>query len=383
MRVLYLNPFSQEVSGPDESLRTLLGGLIPRGVEAHVVLPALGPQVPRYQALGATVHFAPLSVLRRDLSPDTALYPLRLARSTAAVAGLARSVQADLIHTNMEVLLEGVFASRLLRKPHVLHYRGNTLDSPKIVFDALVAIWTRGADTAYCISGATAEVFRRRGHREKVEVLYNPVDLAAFGPAAASPDVRTALGARPGRPLVGTVGRIHPRKDLETFVRAAAVIARAAPEARFAIVGAAEAEVEKAYQEQLSRLVAELGLKDRLTFAGARRDIAAVMRSLDIFVLTSRHEGFGRVVAEAMAAGRPVVVTDEGALPELVADGPAGLRAAPGDAEMFAERILALLRNPLEAAALGARAVEAAHKFDADAIAERVWRRYRELTSAR
>jgi hypothetical protein len=60
MRVLYLTPFSQEVSGPDESLRTLLGGLIPRGVEAHVVLPALGPQVPRYQALGATVHFAPL-----------------------------------------------------------------------------------------------------------------------------------------------------------------------------------------------------------------------------------------------------------------------------------------------------------------------------------
>lgn len=383
MRVLYLNPFSQEVSGPDESLRTLLGGLIPRGVEAHVVLPAPGPQVSRYRALGATVHFAPLSVLRRDLSPETALYPLRLARSTAAVADLARSVRADLIHTNMEVLLEGVLASTLLRTPHVLHYRGNTLDRPKIVFDALVAVWTRGADSVYCISGATAEVFRRRGHRDKVEVLYNPVDLAAFGPAAASADVRTALGARPGRPLIGTVGRIHPRKDLETFVRAAAVIARAAPETRFAIVGAAEAEVETAYQERLWRLVAELGLGDRLTFAGARRDIADVMRALDVFVLTSRHEGFGRVVAEAMAAGRPVVVTDEGALPELVADGPAGLRAAAGDAEAFAEGILRMLRDPAEASALGARAVEAARRFDASAIAERVWRRYRELTGGR
>ena len=68
MRVLYLNPFSQEVSGPDESLRAMLGVLVPTGVEAHVVLPAPGPQVERYQALGATVHFAPLAILRRDLS---------------------------------------------------------------------------------------------------------------------------------------------------------------------------------------------------------------------------------------------------------------------------------------------------------------------------
>ena len=94
---------------------------------------------------------------------------------------IARAVDADLIHTNMEVLLEGALAAALLRKPHVLHYRGNTLDRPKLVFDALVAAWTRGADTVYCISGATAELFRRRGHGDKVEVLYNPVDLAAFG----------------------------------------------------------------------------------------------------------------------------------------------------------------------------------------------------------
>jgi len=382
MRVLYLNPFSQEVSGPDESLRTLLGDLIPRGVEAHVVLPAAGPQVPRYQALGARVHFAPLSVLRRDLSLDAATYPLRLARSTVAVAALARSVEADLIHTNMEVLLEGVFASTLLRKPHVLHYRGNTLDRPKIVFDALVATWTRGADRVYCISGATAEVFRRRGHRDKVEVLYNPIDLAAFGPASPSPEVRATLGGRPGQPLVGTVGRIHPRKDLETFVRAAAAVARAVPETRFAIIGSAEAEVELAYQERLSRLVTELGLADHLTFAGARRDIPAVMRSLDLFVLTSRHEGFGRVVAEAMAAARPVVVTDEGALPELVADGPAGLCAAPGEADAFAQQILRLLRNPPDAAAFGTRARDAARKFDATTIGARVWDRYRQLTGA-
>src|SRR5450755_383694 len=104
MRVLYLNPFSQEVSGPDESLRTLLAALIPNGVEAHVVLPAPGPQVPRYEAIGATVHFAPLAILRRDLSLGAALYPVRLVRAAAAVTAIAREIDADLIHTNMEVL---------------------------------------------------------------------------------------------------------------------------------------------------------------------------------------------------------------------------------------------------------------------------------------
>jgi glycosyltransferase involved in cell wall biosynthesis len=348
-----------------------------------VALPALGPQVPRYEALGARVHVVPLAPLRRDLSVDTALYPLRLPRATAAVAALARTVGADLIHTNMEVLLEGGLAATLLRKPHVLHYRGNTLDRPKLVFDALVAAWTQGADTVYCISGATAEVFRRRGHHDKVEVLYNPVDLAAFGAPPVSEECRRALGGRPGAPLVGTVGRIHPRKDLETFVRAAALVARVRPEARFAVVGAAEADVERSYQAKLGELVRELGLEDRLVFAGARRDIPEVMRALDLFVLTSRHEGFGRVVAEAMAAARPVVVTDEGALPELVNNGEDGLLAPPGDAAAFAKQIIALLGDSRRAKELGARAARAAQRFDANAAADRVWARYQVLVGAR
>jgi glycosyltransferase involved in cell wall biosynthesis len=380
VRVLYLNPFSQEVSGPDESLRTLLGALVPLGVEPHVVLPAQGPQVPRYQALGAQVHFAPLAVLRRDLSIGAALYPARLARATAAVVSIARQVRADLIHTNMEVLLEGALAARILKIPHVLHYRGNTLDRPKLAFDALVGIWTRGADHVYCISGATAEVFRKRGHRgDEVEVLYNPVDVAAFAAAPASAAVRAELGGRPGVPLIGTVGRIHPRKDLETFVRAAAQVALRVPQVRFVVVGAAEAPVEQIYAERLSRLVAELGLQDRLTFAGARRDVAAVMHALDIFVLTSRHEGFGRVVAEAMAAGRPVVATAEGALPELLDGGSLGRLAPAEDAAAFAEQMGSLLADRDAAAALGGAAAVAARQFDAPAIAARVWTRYRGL----
>jgi glycosyltransferase involved in cell wall biosynthesis len=383
MRVLYLNPFSQEVSGPDESLRTLLAALSPRGVEAHVALPAPGPQVDRYRALGATVHFVPLAPLRRDLSLGTAVYPARFLRSVALVRGLARRIGAELIHTNMEVLLEGGLVARSLAIPHVLHYRGNTLDRPARVFDALTAIWVGTADHIFCISRATAGIFERRQRAQKVEVLYNPIDVDRFGRAARSDDVRASLGAPPTDRLIGTVGRIHPRKDLETFLRAATKISADRPDLRFVVVGAAEVEVEKRYEQKMRALARELGLDGRLTFAGARRDIPAVMAALDVFVLTSRHEGFGRVVAEAMAAARPIVVADEGAPPELVEAGRFGVSARPGDPGDFALQIGRLLADAESTAALGARAAAHARDFDAARVAERVHACYRRLLDGR
>jgi glycosyltransferase involved in cell wall biosynthesis len=380
MRVLYLNPFSQEVSGPDESLRGLLGALIPAGVEAHVVLPAPGPQIPRYEAVGATVHVLPLAVLSRDLASRAGvLYPARLAWSVGRLVALARRLRPALIHTNMEVLLEGGLAARALRLPHVLHYRGNTLDEPRLLFDALTATWTALADHVYCISQATAGVFQRRGRGAKVEVLYNPVDVRAFADARRSDEVRASLGAGAGDLLIGTVGRVHPRKDVETFVRAAAIVARGEPRARFAVVGKAEGAVEQAYEQRVQALARASGLDGRITFAGARRDIPAVMKALDLFVLTSRHEGFGRVVAEAMAAARPIVVTREGALPELVEEDRFGLTAGPADPAEFAARIVRLCAEPAFAQAMAGRAGDRARAFDARVTGERVLARYRSL----
>jgi glycosyltransferase involved in cell wall biosynthesis len=383
VRVLYLNPCSQEVSGPDESLRGLLAELIPAGVKAHVVLPAPGPQVDRYRALGAEVSFAPLAVLSREIAVGTAAFPIKLARSTAAVRRIARDWAADAIHTNMEVLLEGGLAARALRIPHVLHYRGNTLDRPKWVFDGLTWVWTTTADHVYCISGATAEVFRRRHRDRDVEVLYNPVALARFAGAERSEQVRRELGATGASRLVGTVGRLHPRKDLKTFIRAAAHVASRVPDARFAIVGAAEAPVERTHEIELRALARDLGIEPKLTFAGSRRDIPEVMAALDVFVLSSRHEGFGRVVGEAMAAGRPVVVSDEGALPELVDRGRYGYCARAGDAEDFGALIERLLRSPQDVVELTGRARERARDFDAGVIAARVLRRYEQLCATR
>ena len=383
MRVLYVSPFSQQVSGPDESLLALIRRLRPAAVEPHVVLPADGPPVPRYRAAGAVVHFAPLTILHRGLAvPTIARLPFDLGRGAWTVARIARQVGAELIHTNMEVVLDGALAARALGLPHVLHYRGNTLAEPRAVFAALARLWTGLSARVFCISQATADAIFGAARSEKIEVVYNPIEVAAFAAGAGDPDVaavRATLGAGAGQLLVGTVGRIHPRKDVETFVRAAAAVAAQRPDARFAVVGVAEVPVEEAYFARVRALCAALGVADRICFAGARADMPAVMRALDVFVLPSRHEGFGRVVGEAMAAGRPVVVTDEGALPELIEGDRCGLSAPPTDAAAFADRILRLGGDPALRAALGERGRARAQAFDAAAIASRVAATYRAI----
>ena len=380
VRILYVNPFSQEVSGPDESLLVLLGRLIPLGVKAHVVLPTNGPQVDRYRALRAEVHILPLTVLRRRASIEELLRLTRsLVVSVPTLIRLCRQIQPDIVHTNMEVAIDGLLASRWLAIPHVLHYRGNTLDEPRMVFDLLVRLWTSFSRRIFCISEATAALFRSRDRGQKTQVIYNPVDLAAFQGAEREQTVRSEWGVGPRSLVVGTVGRLHPRKDLGTFIRAAALLSRGDRSLRFVVIGAAAGDEERAYAEQLRALALELQVADRIHWAGARRDIPRVMKALDIFVLASRHEGFGRVVAEAMAAGCPVVVSDEGALPELVEGNRFGIEARAGDPVSFAAQIERLIADPSERTHFASAGRERSQAFDSFKVAEAVLANYRSI----
>ena len=211
-----------------------------------------------------------------------------LARLGAGGSGqLAASrgrIGADLIHTNMEVVLDGAIAARWLGLPHVLHYRGNSLDQPRQVFDLLTWTWTGLSDQVFCISDTTAGIFAGGPKREGVDAVQSS-RYRGVRPSIAVVRGAGHLGARDGDTLVGTVGRIHPRKDLETFVRAAALVARDRPRVRFVVVGAAEGPAEEAYLEQLRTTARPLGLGQHLLFAAARRDMPATFKAFDIFVL--------------------------------------------------------------------------------------------------
>jgi glycosyltransferase involved in cell wall biosynthesis len=152
---------------------------------------------------------------------------------------------------------------------------------------------------------------------------------------------------------VGVVGRLSPEKGIEWFLAAAALVARGEPNVGFAVVGdAVLGDVD--YARRLARMVRELGLGERTLLTGFAERAADVMRALDLVVVPSDAEPFGRVTIEAMASGKPVVATKTGGSPEIVIDWETGLLVPPRDPAAIAEAVLRLLRQPGMAASMGA-----------------------------
>ena len=167
-------------------------------------------------------------------------------------------------------------------------------------------------------------------------------------------------GAR--EPLILYAGVLIPGKGVHHLLRAFAKVAQEFPEAWMEIVGRDE---NPEYAEELHQEVLRLGLNGRVSFVGEvpQVELANRMRRACVFVLPSRSEGLGRVVAEAMATGTPVIGSRVGGIPEMIRDGLTGLLVPPGDEEALAERLRWVLEHPQEAEAMGHRAREFARSF--------------------
>jgi len=176
---------------------------------------------------------------------------------------------------------------------------------------------------------------------ERYSVIHELNDLEPFlraGGGDRAP-ARARLGVAPDAPLIGTVGRLSDQKDPSTFVQTAAAIATGVPEARFVWVG------HGPLLAQAEQLAAEAGLGERFLFTGARSDVAEILPSFDVFLLTSLWEGMPLVIPQAMACGVPVVVSTADGNRELVRDGDNGLLAPPRNPARFSRRVIELLRD--------------------------------------
>ncbi len=180
---------------------------------------------------------------------------------------------------------------------------------------------------------------------EKIRVVYNAIDVDRFWRVAD--DVRSRyrveIGVAPSAPVVGIVANLRPVKALDTFVRAAAIVAEALPAARFLVIGEGDEDREDL---RLLELCSDLNLSERLQFLGRRKDIPELLSTMNVGVLSSRSESMPNAVGEYMAAGLPVVSTDVGGVSELVEDGVNGYVVPVGDSRSMAERILQVLANP-------------------------------------
>jgi glycosyltransferase involved in cell wall biosynthesis len=264
----------------------------------------------------------------------------RAVRSWPRARRLARD--ADLVYLN------GTVSGRLLPG---LRGRRTVLHVHDMV-DRVPRFWAR-ADAVLADSQAVAD--RLTGLR--ADVVYCPVELDVPDVPAPWPE-----DPDPARPVVGFVGRLEPRKGPLDLVRAAPAIRAGAPTARIVLVGDDPYATDPAYS-------AEVRAAAGVEHVPWVPDGAAVMRHLDVLVAPSRQEPFGTVLAEAMAAGTPVVATRVGGLAEVVVDGVTGRLVTPGRPDELAAAVLDVLANRER---MGAAARERAQRFGADAYADRV-----------
>jgi glycosyltransferase involved in cell wall biosynthesis len=209
--------------------------------------------------------------------------------------------------------------------------------------------------------GVADDLVRRFGIPEdRVEVIYNPVVVPDIHELAAAVPAAPLFDEAPD-PLIMAAGRMTAQKDFPTLVRAFAILAERRP-CRLAILG--DGEKKRA----LLAMVGRLGLKDRIQLPGYVTNPYQYMAQADVFVLSSAWEGFGNVVAEAMALGIPVVSTDCPYGPrEILMDGALGPLVPIGDPEALADAIDGVLARPMDPGRLKA----AAQRFTVERCASR------------
>jgi glycosyltransferase involved in cell wall biosynthesis len=171
-------------------------------------------------------------------------------------------------------------------------------------------------------------------------------------------DVRQELAIGPETPVVVCVANFKPFKGHEHLLRAAVLVRRSLPEARFVLAGVGQTE------PMMKRLAEDVGLTGSVVFAGYRDDAPRLMAAADVFVLPSEQEGLPIALLEAMALGRPSIASAVGGIPEVINDGRDGFLIRPRDPAQLAEAIVALLSDEELRRRIGEAArVRAAH-FD-------------------
>lgn len=363
MRIFHCDVRTIWAGGQNQLWRLALG-LRDRGHRQWIVTRPESPLAGRARAEGFDVLAHPF---RGEVDP----------RATLALRRMIARHAPDVVHTHdPHSLTPAALAVRLVRpRPLVVGHRRVDFHIRANRF----SVWkyARGADHLIAISQRVKQVLVEDGvPAPHVTVIQSGIAIET-PPPPEGPDLRTRGGAPTGVPLVLTIASTEAYKDHPTLIDAAGLLFERRPDAWWTVLGAGGL-----FEETVAR-VEHHGHADRLRYLGFVEGARGLLPQADVFVLTSRTEGLGTSVLDAMAAGVPVVSTAAGGIPEMIDHERTGLLVPPGDAAALAAAIQRVLDDP----ALGKRLADAARvrvrDFDVERTIERTEELYRRLLADR
>lgn len=328
------------------------------GYETTLVRGVEGPREGSMDDLARELGVAPMliSSLRRELG-------LHDARATLELARHIRRLRPWVLHTHaakagtvgrVAAMLSGRYAPRV--RVHTFHghvLTGYFSPGKARFFSEIERVLARRTSKLVAVSDEVRDDLVRLSIAppSAIEVIPLGFDLDSFALDSAAfrserRRVRGELGIADDERVATLVARLVPIKRVDRFLDIVGRLA-ATPDLRFVVVGDGE------LAEQLHHSPAATRLGKRLVWAGMRHDMPSVMAASDVVCLTSDNEGTPVSLIEAQAASKPVVSTNVGGVPSVVADGVSGLLVAPDDIVAFADRTRRLLDDPSLASGFG------------------------------
>jgi len=366
--------FHPYVGGVETHVATLSSELVRRGHEVTVVTSRRGRDLPeREEWEGIHIRRAKARAvwIRTPIAPAT--------------KALLASLRPDVVHAHSPPPLTSYYAAKASAQhsfPFVITYHCD-VEVPSFYGPLVESVYRhtleystiRRADRII-VTTATYAATSRAVWRFNPAVIPNAVDMGRYRPGNDGRATRARHGIREGESLVLFVGRMVGHKGIENLVEAARSVAYG----KFLLVGGGP-EVGS-----LRRLARRLGVMDRVIFSGrvSRDDLPSYFAACDVFVLpsVSRLEAFGIVALEAMASGKPVVVSDIPGVREVITDGREGVLADPVNPEDLALKIRALLADDKKRAEMGRAGRATVEKtFSIESVADQVEAVYREVSA--
>lgn len=387
IKVLHLITRLDKGGSAENTLLTLLG----LNKNRYEVLLAKGPSIDSQMspqerievdrsiraAQYAGVGVVTIPGLLRRIAP---LYDLL---SFLKVLGIIRREKPKIVHTHTSKAgFLGRLAAFMAKTPVIVHtphghifyeYFGRVTTCIFVLIERLLAKITDKIITLTNREGLDHVRFKI-APPEKFVTIHSGVDIQKFITAKLGGDsLKRSFGMGAESLVVGTVGRLVPVKGHKYLIEAAPKILKEVPGVKFVLVG------DGYLRPKLERLTYTLNVQDAFLFLDWRSDIPEIMRMFDLFALPSLNEGMGKVLVEAMAAGKPIVASNAGGIPDLVMDGDNGLLVPPKNSDQLAEAIIKLLKDDKRRTEMGNRGEAMVKRYSVESMVKKIDALYMEL----
>ncbi|MEE4357951.1 MAG: glycosyltransferase family 4 protein [Desulfococcaceae bacterium] len=311
------------------------------------------------ESMGVTVISLPFLVRRID--------PLRDGIAFFLLWRIMQREKPDIVHTHTSKAgILGRWAAKAARIPRIIHtphghiFYGHFSGPVSAIFLLAEKLTSRITDAMIALTENEKKDYLRLKlcPENKIPVIHSGVDTQRFAHCSADiSEMKRDMGIRPRAPLLCSIGWLLPVKGPMVLFRAMQLVWRVCPEAVLLYVGKGE------MQKKIMQAAEKNAVSGKVHFTGWREDIPEILHMADILVLPSLNEGMGRVLVEAMAAGKAIVASRTGGIPSLIREGENGLLVPPGNAEKLGQALIYLIQHPERAAEMGIRGKKYCQNF--------------------